>query len=154
MRAAVCLAILGLVLVLSRPCLAEQPAVDLMSVDRLQPLPLSFWNVLAQEKDGGEAVRTAYLRGFFEATEIWAGVKPQETNTAYKYLRVLQGMNLVQVSNLVSRVWRDYPQYRDRLSLSQVMAACLIRARAGEGELIDDKLATEFGLKGVAPKKP
>jgi len=120
-------------------------AAELAPVEQLEPLHLSFWSSLGA-KGSEEDLRAAYLRGFFEATQLWAGVKPQQVNAPARYLKLIQGINLVQVSNLLGRLSSEYPQYRERLTLSEALTACVVRARMGE-PLIDDQTAQR--LKGA-----
>lgn len=143
--------ILALAVFLALTWAAPGPAADVPPIDRLEPLPLSFWS-LSGDEGQDEAVRSAYLRGFFEATEVWAAAKPQETNAAWRYLRLIQGMNLVQVSNLLHRLVKEHPQYRDRLTLSEALTGCVVRARTGL-PLLDDETAQRWGLGPAAQRQ-
>ena len=127
----------------------EARAAELTPIDRLEPLPLSFWGLVEKRSDA-DAVRSAYLRGFFEATHIWAAATPEQ-NAASKYLRLIQGMSIVQVANLLGRLSEEYPQYRDKLSLSEALTGCVVRARTGL-PLLDEETARAWGLKPAAAK--
>jgi hypothetical protein len=109
---------------------ARAEEAEVPSVDGLKPLPLAFWT-MPETDSQGEAVRMAYLRGFFEATHIWAAYKRDGSNPAWKYVRALQGMTIPQVSNLITRVSKEHPDLRERVSLSQAVATCTLRARVG-----------------------
>jgi hypothetical protein len=147
--------ILALVVLLALTPLAPGLAADVPPnvppIDQLEPLPLSFWSLSGAEGQD-ESVRSAYLRGFFEATQVWAAGKPQETNAAWRYLRLIQGMNLVQVSNLLHRLAKEHPQYRERLTLSEALTGCVVRARTGL-PLLDDETAQRWGLKPAAQRQ-
>lgn len=123
---------------------------DLPPIDRLQPLPLSFWTQEAGEQ--AEAVRSAYLRGFFEATHVWAVARPQEDNPARRYLQLIQGMNLVQVSNLLHRLIKEHPRYADRLTLGEALTGCVVRARTGL-PMLDEETARRWGLESASARK-
>jgi hypothetical protein len=128
-------------------------AAELLPVERLEPLPLTLWVTLPPGSAGDDAVRSAYLRGFFEATHVWAAAKKDDANAAAKYLRLIQGVNLAQVSNLLRRVYDEYPQYRERLTLSQALTICVARARTGLPPL-DEDLAQKWNLKPVKKTSP
>ncbi|MFH0810841.1 MAG: hypothetical protein V2A77_10315 [Pseudomonadota bacterium] len=122
-------------------------AEEILPVERLQPLPLSFW-VSLDSQSNAAAVRSAYLRGFFEATHVWAVTKPSQPSAPHKFLRLVQGVNLIQASNLLLRVYNEHPDMREKLTLSEALTSCLIRARAGL------PLLEEEGTAGKTPPPP
>ncbi len=112
-------------------------AAEILPVGQLPPLPVSFWTALDSEANA-ETVRSAYLRGFIEATRLWSHMKDSGQGAALGYLRLIQGMNLLQLSNLVRRVAEENPQLKDKMALTEAVTACVIRARTGQ-PLIDKK---------------
>jgi hypothetical protein len=114
-------------------------AAEILPVGQLPPLPVSFWTALDSEANA-EIVRSAYLRGFIEATRLWGHMKDSGQGAALGYLRLIQGMNLLQLSNLVRRVAEENPQLKDKMALTEAVTACVIRARTGQ-PLIDKKPA-------------